>query len=108
MDYSQSSTSISPNQHDYDLLKTIYSHLDRYNSFDLGSGDSGDSVCNAPPGKGCNKANAGAGVNSEGSPSMGVRVHKGPHEEIWVAPRSDGGLWIHHVRLVPDEFRIVR
>ena len=44
-----------PNAHDYDQLETIYRHLDSYNSYSGGS--TGDGTCNAPPGKGCNKAN---------------------------------------------------
>jgi len=118
MDYSRStseySSSISPNQHDLDTLDELYEqnseHSDTYNSFsyDDGGGEVESTVCKAPPGKGCNKNNAGVGLGSDGSPPMGVRVHKDEHEEIWVAPRSDGGLWIHHIRLVPDEFRIVR
>lgn len=102
MDYSSAPASISPNGHDYAMLVEIYySHLDSYNSYDEGATTTG--VCSAPPGKGCNKnSGAGVGPGSDGPPPMGVRVHKDKHEEIWVAPRSDGGLWIHHVRLVPD------
>jgi len=111
MDYSQDPGSISPNQHDYDTLAAIYSHMDSYNSFDQGSepppDDGGDDGgCNAPPGRGCNKAGVGPGAG--GPPPMGVRVYGDEHQEIWVAARSGGGLWIHHIRLVPDEFRIVR
>lgn len=108
MDYSMDPGSISPNRHDYDLLASMYQVLDTYDSFDTGSSDTGGDVCNAPPGKGCNKNNAGAGPGADGSPPMGVRVYKDEHEEIWVASRRDGGLWIHHVRLVPDAFRIIR
>lgn len=107
MDYSMDPGSISPNSHDYQLLDNIYAHLDGYDSFDTGS-DFDSGTCNSPPGKGCNKNNAGVGPGSNGSPPMGVRVHKGKHEEIWVASRRDGGLWIHHVRLVPDAFRVIR
>lgn len=108
MDYSNDKSSISPNQHDHDLLADMYDHWDSYDSYDGGVVESGGETCNAPPGKGCNKKNAGAGLGSDGSPPMGVRVYRGKHEEIWVASRPDGGLWIHHVRLVPDAFRIVR
>jgi hypothetical protein len=107
MDYSSDPASISPNAHDYQLLVDIYNDTDSYNSYDDGS-ESSSNVCNAPPGKGCNKNNAGVGLGADGSPPMGVRVYKGKHQEIWVASRPDGGLWIHHIRLVPDEFRIVR
>jgi len=101
MDYSSDINSQWPNQHDYDELAIIYSHLDTYNSYDDGSsggGGGGGGGCNAPAGKGCNKVNAGE------VPPMGVRVYRGPHGkfEIWVAPREGGGLWIHHVRLAPE------
>jgi len=47
----------SPNAHDYQQLSDIYAHLDSYDSYDTGgAGDGGGGVCNAPPGKGCNKA----------------------------------------------------
>jgi hypothetical protein len=46
-----------PNSHDYQQLQTIYGHLDSYNSYAGGSGGGGE-PCNAPPGKGCNKADA--------------------------------------------------
>ena len=107
MDYSTDPKSISPNQHDRVLLDEIYAVTDSYDSFDTGS-DTGGDVCNSRRGKGCNKKKAGAGLGSNESPPMGVRVHKDEHEEIWVASRRDGGLWIHHVRLVPDAFRIIR
>lgn len=49
-----------PNPHDYDQLATIYGHTDSYDSYDTGAGGGGgggdDGGCNAPPGKGCNKA----------------------------------------------------
>ncbi len=108
MDYSTDPKSISPNEHDLKQLALMYGHLDGYNSYDTESASVDDDKCNAPPGKGCNKKKAGAGLGSNGSPPMGVRVHKDEHEEIWVASRRDGGLWIHHVRLVPDAFRIIR
>lgn len=45
------------NAHDLEQLQTIYGHTDSYNSYaDAGGGGSG---CNAPPGKGCNKAGVG-------------------------------------------------
>lgn len=96
MDYSTDLTSQWPNQHDYDQLVAMYNHLDGYNSYDDGSAGGGDEggVCKAPPGKGCNK-------NGANVPPMGVRVVRGPHHEIWVAARGDGGLWIHHIRLAP-------
>lgn len=96
MDYSQSPASISPNDHDYEILASIYAHLDDYNSYDDGT-LSGGSGCNSPPGKGCNANNAGE------IPPMGVRVHRSGRHEIWVAGRKGGGLWVHHVTLIPDD-----
>lgn len=97
MDYSTDAASQWPNDHDYDELALIYDHLDAYDSFatsDSGAGSSGGgNGCNAPPGRGCNK------LGSERP--FGVLVHKGRHEEIWVASRRDGGLWIRLVRLAP-------
>lgn len=51
-----------PNSHDYEQLETIYGHTDSYNSYAGGSGSGGGGgTCNAPPGKGCNKAGVGHG-----------------------------------------------
>lgn len=51
----------TPDQHDRSQLDTIYAHTDSYNSYvsgDTGGGGGGGDGggCNAPPGKGCNKA----------------------------------------------------
>ncbi len=99
MDYSNDPNSQWPNAHDYETLASMYAHLDSYNSYDSSTdaGGGGGGGCNAPPGKGCNKA------RTTGTPPMGVRVHSNAHEEIWVASRRDGGLWIHHIRLAPKE-----
>jgi len=99
MDYSADPMSISPNQHDYDLLVEKYAHLDLYNSYDEGSSGAGDTgggkPCN-PKKPGCNGFDLPAHV-----PAGAVRMHRGPHEETWVKGRPDGGLWIFHVRLAP-------
>jgi len=89
MDYSSDPLSQWPNQHDYDMLAQLYAHLDSYNSYADGSG-----------GGTCRGRNCASGADV---PPMGVRVHQGRHEEIWVASRPDGGLWIHHVRLAPED-----
>lgn len=103
MDYSWDTRSQWPNAHDFEQLIVQYAHLDSYNSYagapsDGDSGSGGNNGCNAPPGKGCNKNNHVAEI-----PPMGVRVVSNKNFEIWVAPRNDGGLWIHHVRLIPQE-----
>lgn len=100
MDYSSDPNSISPNQHDYDMLAAIYDHTESYDSW-AGGGDSGGGGCNAPPGKGCNKF----GTRSEAGPPLGIPVYLGRNHEIWVASDHRGGYWIHHIRLVPEEFR---
>jgi hypothetical protein len=105
MDYSSSSDSQWPNSHDYEELFSLYGHTDSYDSYATG-GSGGGIGCTAPPGKGCNKAGfAGAEPGEPEVPPMGVLVRKDPHFEIWVAPGRDGGLWIHHVTLVPDDAR---
>jgi hypothetical protein len=85
MDYSQSSTSTAPNQHDYDELATIYSHLDSYNS-------SNASFALTLP---------SADRAMAGDVPMGVRIRRGVHDEVWAAPDGKGGAWIHHVFLAP-------
>jgi hypothetical protein len=92
MDYSQSPTSISPNQHDYDLLASQYAHLDSYNSYVTGGGGG---TCH---GKNCPK---GAADAPNGVPAGAIRVHGDKFEEIWVKGRADGGHWVFHVRLAP-------
>jgi hypothetical protein len=99
MDYSSDPNSQWPNLHDYNMLAAMYGDLDSYDSYepiDGGSGDGGGSVCNAPPGKGCNKNQAGE------VPPMGVRVISGAGFEIWVAAGVNDSIWVHHVTLVPD------
>lgn len=86
MDYSTStdSTSTTPNQHDYDELVTIYSHIDSYNSYST----SAASVTTA-------QSSMAGGVG------LGTLVHKDHFYEVYVAPDGHGGLWIHHVTLAP-------
>jgi hypothetical protein len=100
MDYSNDPDSWQPNSHDYEELFTIYGgHLDSYNSYQpIEENPDGGGSCNAPPGKGCNKS-------SPEVPPMGVRVHGNKHFEVWVANGKDDSLWIHHVTLVPEEYR---
>ncbi len=98
MDYSSDSLSISPNQHDYDLLADKYAHMDSYNSYASSSsgGDTGgNKPCN-PKKPGCSGFDLPASV-----PAGAVRMNRGPHAETWVKGRPDGGLWIFHVRLAP-------
>ncbi|MDQ3289316.1 MAG: hypothetical protein M3Q42_13905 [Pseudomonadota bacterium] len=84
MDYSQSSTSTRPNQHDYDLLASKYAHLDSSNSY----------ATNAEP-----TPLSAAQHSMAGEVPMGVRVHKGVFHEVWAAADGKGGTWVHHVTL---------
>lgn len=89
MDYSTSPTSTRPNQHDYDMLASIYAHTDSYSSYSLAAAASTASQLTASQ-----KVMAG-------DTPVGVRVHKGRFEETWAAPDGRGGLWIHHLTLAP-------
>lgn len=101
MDYSKDIDSQWPNEHDYAQLIDIYAHLDSYSSYTgapVPEPDSGGGKkCNSPSSKGCNKGGFEAEI-----PPLGVRVNENRNEEVWVAPRADGGLWVHHIRLVPE------
>ena len=107
MDYSTSTNSQWPNQHDYYQLNLIYGHLDSYNSYAASSGSSGTTDgggCTAPPGKGCNKHEAPDGV-----PPGAFRVYSRPgsHGDLghadFVLPDDEGGLWVFHATLLPDD-----
>ena len=66
-----------PNAHDYEQLEAIYAHTDSYNSYSGGSGGGGGGACNAPPGKGCNKADVGHGHSrADWGLSLGRRGNK--------------------------------
>jgi hypothetical protein len=68
----------NPNDHDFDQLESIYGHTDSYNSYDgsSGGGDEGGG-CNAPAGKGCNKAGFGQDDNDRGwGASLGRRGNR--------------------------------
>lgn len=65
------------NAHDFQQLETIYGHTDSYNSYAGSSGGGGGSGCNAPPGKGCNKAGVGQDDNDRGwGASLGRKGNK--------------------------------
>ena len=97
MDYSTDPDSQWPNDHDLAQLAIIYAHLDSYNTNDT-TGNTTSSNC-IQPGK-CSKNNAAEPVPVP----MGILVHRGKYHETWVAPGEDGGLWIHQIRLVPEEY----
>lgn len=91
----------TPNKHDYDELASIYGHTDDHDSYvayDSGSGGGGGNDgggggngCNAPPGKGCNKAGF-AGEVGWGA-SLGRR---GNHEDF-IRIDPDGTIHLTHV-----------
>ena len=79
MDYSYT-PSLWPNSHDFQQLEKIYGHTDSYDSYadTADDGGGGGGGCNAPKGKGCNKAGVGqSNSNSEWGISLGRR---GAHE----------------------------
>jgi len=84
MDYSQSSTSTRPNQHDYDMLTSKYAHLDSVNTYST-------SLAATPL--------TASQQSMAGLVPMGTRIHKGVFHETWAAPDGKGGTWIHHVTL---------
>ena len=88
MDYSNSPTSISPNAHDYAQLETIYTHVDSYNSLSTAAATT---------------ARAHVGELPAGIPLGSVLVDSSEFEEVYVRSRSDGGYWVFHVLLAPDE-----
>jgi hypothetical protein len=86
MDLSNDPASQWPNRHDYVQLLKIYAGKHFYNSYDDGAG--------------------GQTLDSQGSivePAKGERVLRGPNHEVWVAPREDGGYWVHHIVLAPEQ-----
>jgi len=78
-----------PNSHDYNQLDTIYNHLDSYDSYN-GGGDN-DGSCNAPPGKGCNKAGANNDVG------WGKSIGRRGNAETFIRIEKDGTRHLTHV-----------
>ena len=83
-----------PNAHDYEQLGLIYDHADSYNSYvgggdgggGGGGGDGGGDGCNAPPGKGCNKARPG----NNGAIGWGVSMGRRGQQETFIRTDPDG------------------
>jgi predicted Zn-dependent protease len=86
----------SPNNHDYDQLETIYGHLDSYDSY-AGGGSGGGGTCNAPPGKGCNKA--GAPQDPPGN-AWGISLGRKGQKEKFIRIDADGTRHITFVTWV--------
>jgi hypothetical protein len=87
----------SPNPHDFEQLETIYAHLDSYDSY-TGGGDGGDGgTCNAPPGKGCNRADVGQSTPENG---WGISLGRRGAREKFIRIDADGTRHITFVRWV--------
>jgi hypothetical protein len=88
-----------PNAHDYDQLETIYGHTDSYDSY-AGAGDGdgggggGGGGCNAPRGKGCNKAGTGSENANTG---WGISLGRRGQHETFMRIDPDGTRHIVHV-----------
>jgi len=96
MDYQDPPTGY-PDAHDYEQLDIIYGHTDSYDSYDVVSsgGDSGDGgVCNAPPGKGCNKAGANNDVG------WGISIGRRGNAETFIRVDKNGTRHLTHVTWV--------
>jgi hypothetical protein len=94
MDYSPPDNTSSqwPNNHDYQLLSSMYSHDDGYNTSAamLNGGGEDPKPCRGGPKK-CGNGAAG--------PAWGVKVLQKGRMQIWVAPGKNNTTWIHHVTL---------
>jgi hypothetical protein len=78
----------SPNDHDYDQLVSIYGHLDSYDSYTASDGGGGGGGgCNAPPGKGCNKAGFSQSLPGQG---WGVSLGRRGAREKFLRIDPDG------------------
>ena len=93
MDY-QNPPFENPNAHDYEQLDLIYNHLDGYDSYNGGSSGGGDS-CNAPPGKGCNKA--GVGQDNAADTGWGISLGRRGAHETFIRIDPDGTRHITYV-----------
>ena len=88
----------APNSHDYGQLETIYTHLDSYNSYAAGEGGEDGGTCNAPPGKGCNKAGVGQDNFGKG---WGISLGRRGQKEKFLRIDPDGTrhltfvTWVH-------------
>lgn len=83
-----------PNMHDYDQLETIYGHTDSYDSYIGNDGGNSGGGCNAPPGKGCNKANIGSNNANTG---WGMSLGRRGQHETFMRIDPDGTRHIVHV-----------
>jgi hypothetical protein len=86
-----------PDDHDLEQLAIIYGHADSYDSYAGADGGGGGGACNAPPGKGCNKAGVGHG---DAEPGWGISLgRRGAHEKF-IRVDPDGTRHVTFVRWV--------
>lgn len=87
------------NQHDFEQIAAQYGHLDSYNSYATsgGGGDGGGSGCNAPPGKGCNRADVG----NNGAIGWGASIGRRGNQETFIRIDPDGTMHVTFVTWVP-------
>ena len=94
MDY-QDEPYPAPNAHDTEQLETIYGgHTDSYDSWVGDGGNTGGGTCNAPPGKGCNKADIGSQNANTG---WGISLGRRGQQETFMRIDPDGTRHIVHV-----------
>lgn len=102
MDY-QNPPYAYPNSHDYYQLDMIYGHTDSYDSYANATGDGeeggGGGGCNAPPGKGCNKAGVG---QSNADIGWGISLGRRGNHETFIRIDPDGTRHLTHVRWVDE------
>jgi len=89
-----------PNAHDYEQLVGMYEHMDAYDSYVSdggaggGDGGGGGGTCNAPPGKGCNKATVG---QSNAPNGWGISLGRRGGKETFIRIEPDGTRHLTHV-----------
>lgn len=100
MDYSTDPNSISPNDHDYAQLDTIYSHTDSYNTY-AESGSGGDDGGDGGGDKPCNPKSPKCSGDGMSGRDFGQLVSNSAHHEVWVRRGPGGIMTVTHVRLAP-------
>jgi hypothetical protein len=113
MDLSYNLLSQWPGTLSFNVLTTMYGgHLDSYSSF-YGATSTATTTTTTTTSptpttttttpKTCkgkkNCTSSGFEVAPEDDYKKGRRVGQSKNEEVWVSPREDGGMWVHHVQL---------
>lgn len=92
MDYSNSPTSLRPNDHDYDQIALIYGHEDSYTTLAGGDGGGSGGPCRGPSWK-CN--------GSGGPDEFGQLVSSSEHHQLWMKRGPGGEMTLTHLTLAP-------